>query len=278
MKIDSHQHFWRYTPTDFGWIGDDMKSLRRNYFPIDLEEDICKAGIGGTIAVQAQHTLAETRWLLELAEEAPFIKGVVGWVDLCALDVDKQIRYFKRFEKFVGVRHIVQGEADQNYLLRPEFSRGIKALQYHNLTYDILIYPEQLRSAIQLVEQFPDMRFILDHIAKPNIRKNIVSPWKEEIGELAQHPNVYCKLSGMVTEADWKRWHPELFRPYLDIVCQAFGPAKLMIGSDWPVCTVAGTYGAIMNIVVDYFTGFSAAEQTAILGGNAATVYDLNIK
>jgi len=275
MKIDSHQHFWKYTTSAFGWINNEMKVLRRDFLPADLHKELRSTGFDGSIAVQAPQTLEETRWLLELAESNDFIKGVIGWVDLCSPNVENQIAEFSRNKKFVGVRHIVQDELDDQFLLRKEFLRGIETLQQCNKTYDILIYPKHVRTAIRFVRKFPDMRFILDHCAKPFIKKNIISPWKEDIQELAKSLNVYCKVSGMVTEADWKNWKPEDFTPYLDVVFEAFGTERVMIGSDWPVCTIAGNYSNIISIVAEYSQQVSREEQTAIMGGNAQRVYGL---
>jgi len=275
MQIDSHQHFWRFNTEEFDWITEEMKTLKRDFLPEDLFKELSATGFQGSVTVQARQTLEETAWLLKLADEHSFIKGVVGWVELCSQNVERQLSQFSTNKKFVGVRHIAQDEPDENFLLRHEFLNGVKYLQNFNLTYDILIYPKQLRTAIRFVEQFPGMRFVLDHIAKPFIKKKIISPWKEEITELSKFPNLFCKVSGMVTEADWKNWKPDDFIPYLDIVFGAFGADRIMLGSDWPVCTIAGSYRNVMGIMLEYIKTFSSEEQSAILGGNAVRAYNL---
>jgi L-fuconolactonase len=275
VKIDSHQHFWKYTEPEFGWINDDMKILRRDFFPADLHKDMQSFGIDGSIAVQARQSLEETRWLLELAERNQFIKGVVGWIDLRSPDVEQQLALFLKNKKFVGTRHIVQAEPDDYFLLRPDFMNGIKALQHHNLAYDILIYPKHIPAALKFVSLFPDMRFVLDHMAKPNIKKTAILPWKDEIKELSKYQNLFCKVSGMVTEADIFNWKNEDFYPYLDVIFELFGTKRVMIGSDWPVCIVAGSYDSVLSIVMEYIKGFSEEEKEGILGGNAVRAYGL---
>lgn len=275
MSIDSHQHFWRYTPNEFGWITRDMSVLERNFLPQDFKKDLYSAGFDGSIAVQARQCLEESEWLLDLADKNDFIKGVVGWVDLCSIDAEKQVAQLARHRAFVGARHIVQDEPDDEFMLRTDFLAGIQSLQVHNKTYDIVIHPRHLRTAGKLVAQFPHMRFVLDHCAKPGIRSKTISPWAEEVTSLSRYPNVFCKLSGLVTEADWQHWRQEDFLPYLDVVVDAFGPERLMIGSDWPVCTLAGDYEEIVGIVMDYMSGLSRSEQAAILGGTAEKAYNL---
>jgi L-fuconolactonase len=275
MKIDSHQHFWKFAAEEFAWINDNMSVLRRDFLPPDLEKELQSIGFNGSIAVQARQSLEETRWLLELADDNAFIKGVVGWVDLRSSDVEQQLSEFSKNKKFVGVRHILQDEADDTFMIQPAFINGLQWLQKYDLTYDILIYPKHLSVAIKLVEQFSKMRFVLDHLAKPFIKKKIISPWKEEVAELAKFPNVFCKVSGMVTEADWQNWKHEDFIPYLDIVFEAFGVKRILIGSDWPVCTVGGNYQKVMSIVIGYIEKLSDEEKAAILGGNAVKAYNL---
>src|SRR5579859_222262 len=236
MRIDAHQHFWRYSAEEYDWIDDSMAALRRDFLPRDLEPELDAAGFDACIAVQARQTLEETQWLLALADENPFIAGVVGWVDLRAEVVRDQLAALSKNPKLVGVRHVIQAEPDDQFLLRADFLRGISALQEFGLTYDILIYPRHLPVAIEFVQRFPEQRFVLDHLAKPFIKAQTVDPWATHMRELATFPNVFCKLSGMVTEADWKNWKPEHFRPYLQTAFEAFGGDRLMIGSDWPVC------------------------------------------
>jgi len=275
MRLDAHQHFWKYNPAEYDWINGEMAVLRRNFLPQDLAPLLASEGFDGSVAVQARQSLEETRWLLELSAHNQIIKGVVGWLDLRSPELPAQLHQFAQNPKLVGVRHIVQGEPDDEFMLRPEFRRGITSLRDFNLTYDILIYPRQLPAAIKLVREFPDQRFVLDHIAKPPIAEGRVTPWDRGIQELAQSTNVWCKLSGMVTEARWEAWKPVDFRPYLDVVLNTFGPARLMIGSDWPVCTVSATYHRTMELVSSFICTLTSNEQESILGGNCANFYGL---
>lgn len=273
MKIDAHQHFWMFNETDFGWIGEDMESIRKDYLPGDLYLELTKAGFNGSIAVQARQSMEETHWLLQLAERYSFIRGVVGWVDFCSKEVDIQLENLAFNSKLVGVRHVIQDEPDENFILRPDFMRGISQLRKYDLAYDILIHSRHLPQTAEFVSNFPDQTFILDHIAKPDIKNKIFAPWKEGMAALSKFPNVYVKLSGMATEAEWQTWKGEDFIPYLDAAMELFGPARLMIGSDWPVCTVAGSYDSVMGIVLDYIDRLSENEQAAILGGTASGAY-----
>lgn len=274
MKIDSHQHFWKYNEREFGWINDQMKAIRRDFLPLDLKRELDDSGFDGSVVVQARQIPDETSWLLSLANANDFIKGVVGWVDICSPGLKEQLEMFAENSKLVGVRHVIQDEPDQDFMLRPEFLSGIGQLASFGLTYDILVFPQHLPNTIKLVKQFPGQPFVLDHIAKPDIRHGILLPWKENIQKLAEYPNVSCKLSGMVTEADIS-WNASDFKPYLDIILECFGTKRVMIGSDWPVCTVAGSYGQVMKIVEDYIHTFSLTEKAAILGDNAQKFYKL---
>jgi L-fuconolactonase len=275
MRIDAHQHFWRYEPDEYAWIGEGMGALRRDFLPADLEPELAALGFDGCVAVQARQSLEETRWLLELAERHPFILGVVGWVDLQSPSLRGQLESLTRNPKLVGVRHIVQDEPDERYLLRPEFARGIAQLEEFGLAYDILIYVRHLSTAAAFVESFPRQRFVLDHLAKPEIRRGEIRAWEPDLRALAALPNVHAKLSGLVTEADWRGWPPEQIRPYLDVAFDCFGPERLMIGSDWPVCTLAAGYRRAMGVVMDYLKDRSQAEQDAVLGGNAQRFWRL---
>ena len=272
MRLDSHQHFWRYSPTEHTWMTDQMQALKQDFLPQDLKPLLDAIRFNGCIAVQARQNLEETRWLLELAEQYSFIKGVVGWVDLRSDRLSEQLQRFAQHPKLVGVRHVVHDEPDDNFMLRPDFRRGIAQLLDFNLTYDLLLFPKHLPVAAQLVEEFPQQPFVLDHIAKPKIAERLLSPWKEHLHQLATFPNVFCKLSGMVTETNWKQWQPADFHPYLDAVFEAFGPARLMIGSDWPVCTLSAEYAPMMKIVMDHLPKES---QNAILGDNCARFYQI---
>jgi L-fuconolactonase len=268
-------HFWKYDPAEYGWIDDSMSALRRDFLPKDAKADVEEAGFETVIAVQARQTLEETRFLLELADQNPLIGGVVGWVDLQAEDARAQIERFKTHKKLVGIRHIVQGEPDDRFLLRPEFCRGVELLGEMGLAYDILVYPRHLPVAAEFAQQFPKQRFVLDHMAKPDIRGGKIKDWERDIRKLAQQPHVLCKVSGLVTEADWKSWKPSQLDRYLDVVFEAFGPQRIMLGSDWPVCLVAGEYEQVMNVFTDYIAELSNSEQQAVLGGNAQRFWKL---
>jgi L-fuconolactonase len=272
MRLDSHQHFWHYSPTEHTWMTDQMQALKQDFLPQDLKPLLDSIQFNGCIAVQARQNLEETRWLLELAEQYPLIKGVVGWVDLRSERLSEQLQRFAQHPKLLGVRHVVHDEPDDNFMLRPDFRRGIAQLLDFNLTYDLLLFPKHLQVASELVKEFPQQPFVLDHLAKPKIAEQLFSPWKEDLHQLATFPNVFCKLSGMVTETNWKRWRPADFHPYLDVVFEAFGPTRLMIGSDWPVCTLSAEYAPMMNIVMDYLPKDS---KNAILGDNCTRFYQI---
>ena len=277
MKIDAHQHFWHYDVRQYSWINDEMAVLRNDFLPDHLKRLLDAGGIDGSVAVQARQSLDETRWLLSLADQYPHIKGVVGWVDLRSDNLDDQLGEFADHPKFVGVRHVVQDEPDNRFLVRADFMRGVEKLINYDLAYDILIFPKQLRAAFDFVKNFPDHRFVLDHIAKPFIKDGVMSPWDEQMHQLASFPNVFCKVSGMVTEADWQNCQISDFEPYLDVVFNAFGVDRLMFGSDWPVCTIAAAYDKVMEIVDFYLNrcNFSSEKKAAFWGGNAAKFYQL---
>jgi len=274
-RIDSHQHFWRYDPVAYPWINDGMGVLKRDFLPNDLAPLLSSVDFGGSIAVQARQSIEETGWLLDLANQHELIRGVVGWVDLRSTELDAQLSKYSPHSKFRGVRHVVQDEPDDNFLFRPDVRRGIKQLRAFNLTYDLLIFPRQLPAAITLVETMTEQPFVLDHLAKPAIRDKQLEPWKTQIERLAQWQNVSCKLSGMVTEAVHGKWQAQEFHRYLDVVISAFGTHRVMIGSDWPVCTLSGDYSSVLGIVTDYIKQFSTEEQMAILGGNCARFYGI---
>jgi L-fuconolactonase len=275
MHIDAHQHFWIYDPREYEWIDETMTPLRRDFLPADLRHELEAEGFHGSVAVQARQSLLETRWLMELAGRSSFILGVVGWVDLRSPQVRADLQALARNPKLVGIRHTVQGEPDDRFLLQPDFLRGVSLLSEFDLTYDILIYPRHLGVASEFVRRFPGQRFVLDHLAKPEIKSGSIHSWKKGIAELAASPNVYCKLSGLVTEADWKRWKPEDMRPYLDVALERFGANRLMIGSDWPVCTLAGSYSRVMGLIKSYLSEHLEQECEAILGGNAKRFWRL---
>jgi L-fuconolactonase len=275
MRIDAHQHFWVYNPQEYGWIDETMALLRRDFLPTDLKPELDQEGFRGCVAVQARQSLEETRWLLELAQRDPFILGVVGWADLRSPRLRSDLKSLAGNPKLVGLRHIVQSEPDDHFLLRPDFLRGISLLEEFDLAYDILIYPRHLSVAAEFAGCFPRQRFVLDHLAKPPIKSGSISSWEKGIRALASLPNVYCKLSGLVTEADWQNWKPEHLKPYLDVAFDSFGTHRLMIGSDWPVCTVAGSYSQVIRVVKDYLAKFSKEVNDAVLGGNAQAFWRL---
>jgi L-fuconolactonase len=274
MRIDAHQHFWKYDPALYPWMRPDWP-IRRDFLPADLEPLLRKAKLDGCVAVQARQSIEEGRWLLSLTAQYSFIKGVVGWIDLRDPDVDQQLNAFANHPRFVGVRHVVQDEPDDEFMLHREFVRGISQLRDFDLAYDILIYPRQLPAAIRLVRKFPQQRFVLDHIAKPLVKAGVISPWREQIRELAMAPNVYCKISGMITEADWKKWKVADFAPYLDVVFGAFGADRLIYGSDWPVCLLAGSYERVYDLAAKYCRQLSPSEQQLVFGKTAARFYRL---
>ena len=280
MQIDAHQHFWRYRPADYPWIGEGMERLARDHLPADLAPLAAAEGIDGTVAVQARQTLAESRWLLELAAAAPLVRGVVGWVDLRSPQVASDLAELSAADRFVGVRHVVQDEPDPRFLLGDAFVRGLRHLHEFGLTYDLLLYPQQLPAAVELVRLLPEQPFVLDHIAKPRIAQwqsaAERADWRRDIEALAAVPGVCCKLSGLVTEAAWRSWRPEDFAPYLDVVVEAFGPGRLMFGSDWPVCTLAAEYAAVAGLVRDRVATLSATERDAVFGGTASRFYGLS--
>src|SRR5690554_5251341 len=275
MIIDSHQHFWKYSPLRHAWISEEMTTIKKNFLPEDLEIVYRANNVTGCVAVQADQSEEETEFLLQLASQHNFIKGVVGWVDLRADNLVSRLEYFSQFEKLKGFRHIVQDEADPDFLLNPAFQQGLRQLEKRKFTYDILIYPLQFPAAIQTVKNFLRLRFVLDHLAKPNMKNQEIDGWAEKIREIALAPNVYCKVSGMVTEADWLSWKQEDFKPYLDVVFESFGIDRVMFGSDWPVCLLGGSFSSVMEIVKNYTDGFSAEDREKLFYGNAKRFYRL---
>ena len=274
--IDAHQHFWSFDPIRDSWIDSDMAVIQRDFLPRDLRPLLERLGIEGTVVVQSDSSENENDFQLTNAAGNDFIKGVVGWIDLQAPDVEDRLAYYQRYPKMKGFRHVLQGEKDRALMLKPAFKRGIEALKRFGYTYDILIFPDQLAFSRELVTCFPDQPFVIDHIAKPYIKeKRITEEWRTAIRSIAAYENVYCKLSGVVTEADWKNWTAEELRPYFDTVVEAFGMKRLMFGSDWPVCLVAATYERWWEVLQDYFSGFTADERVAFFGGNATQFYKL---
>jgi len=277
MIIDAHHHFWKYTAAEYGWISPQMSVLRRDFLPGDLLAETQSAGVDGVVSVQARQTLEETGWLLDLAEQEEFaglIRGVVGWVPLISPDIDADLERFAGRPKLRGVRHVLQDEPAE-FMLRDDFDRGVGRLHRLGLRYDILIFERQLPAAIELVDRHPNQVFVLDHVAKPRIREGIVLPWRQRMLELGRRPNVYCKISGMVTEADHQAWAVEQLEPYLQTALEAFGPGRLMIGSDWPVCLLACDYRRWIGIVGDFAARLSAAERKRLLSETAIEAYGL---
>lgn len=275
VTIDAHHHLWRYSPEEYGWIDEDMQALRRDFLPADLRGAMASAGVDGTIAVQARQTLEETRWLLDLADGCDAIRGVVGWAPIAGEEFPGCMEEFDDRAKLKGLRHVIQSERDEHYILREDFNSGIRTMAGSGLVYDILIYERHLADTIYFVDEHPNQVFVLDHVAKPLIAGGVLEPWADRMMELGQRGNVCCKLSGMVTEADWKAWTPEKLKPYLDVAVEAFGPKRLMAGSDWPVCLVASDYARWWGVLRDYFADFSEAERARVFGGTAVEVYGL---
>ncbi|MGA2811734.1 MAG: amidohydrolase family protein [Candidatus Acidiferrum sp.] len=276
MHIDAHQHFWIYEPQEYAWLDETMATLRRDFLPAELRPLLDKDGFQGSVLVQVRQSLEETRWMLELAARHQFILGVVGWVDLRSPRLRVDLEALAGAPKLVGIRHIVQAEAD-DFLLRPDFLHGVSLLEEFDLAYDLLIYPRHLPVAAEFVRRFPRQRFVLDHLAKPPVKSAAVDEWARGIRELASFPNLYAKVSGLVTEADWQAWKPDDFRPYLDVAFESFGASRLMMGSDWPVCRVAASYERTVNLVKEYLGKYLPEEREAVVGGNAAKFWRLKI-
>lgn len=274
-RIDAHQHFWKYDPVRYSWIIAGMEAIKKDFLPHDLELLLQQNNFDGCVAVQANQSEEETMFLIELAKQNDFIKGVVGWVDLKADDIEKKLDHYKAFETVKGFRHVLQGEKDRKFMLDPLFKKGIGSLGKNNFTYDILIYPDQLKYIKQLVAAFPQQKFVIDHLAKPDIRDNNSDEWKSDICAVAEYENVFCKISGMVTEATWNKWKQQDFIPYLDTVVNAFGINRIMFGSDWPACLVAASYKNVVEIAANYFSSYTTTEQDKFFGGNAIKFYNL---
>jgi L-fuconolactonase len=274
-KIDAHHHLWKYNKENYGWIDQNMGVLRRDFLPPDLDKELCSAGIDGAVAIQAQQTLSETAWLLSLADQFSFIRAVVGWAPIASEDFSAHLDQLQSSRKLKGLRHIIQSEPDDNFILNASFNRGIARLKNAGLVYDILIFEKHLPAAIQFADRHPQQRFVLDHVAKPRIRERAMDPWRRNIAELAKRENVYCKISGMVTEADWSAWSQQDLWPYLEVVLEAFSPQRLMAGSDWPVCLLAVSYSGWFAVLNAFLGKLTVPERERILGGTASEVYGL---
>lgn len=278
LTIDAHQHFWQLgrKPFDYRWLdAPQMASIRRDYLPADLKPLVDRVHVDRTVFVQTQHNVEENRWVLGLAKEHPFIAGVVGWVDLASPACEEQVQEFKRFPKFVGIRHITQDEPDDNFILRDDVLRGLQVLEKHSLPFDLLFYTRHLKHAATLAERLPNLPMVIDHLAKPQIKRRQFDDWLVDLRAAATHKNLYCKLSGMVTEADWKAWQPADLKPYVQAALELFGPDRLMFGSDWPVCELAASYDRVYYALVEALGPVSDAERQAIFGVTAARYYRL---
>lgn len=274
-KIDAHHHLWQYDIVDYGWIDESMGVLKRDFLPADLERELRAAGMDGAVAVRARQTLSETTWLLDLASQSPFIRGVIGWAPIASESFPSDLEHLRSYPKLKGLRHVIQDEPDDNFILGASFNRGVACLKETSLAYDILIFEKHLPAAIQFVDRHPRQKFVLDHVAKPRIRQRVMDPWRHNITELAKRDNVCCKVSGMVTEADWSSGSQEDLWPYLEVVLEAFGPRRLMAGSDWPVCLLATSYTRWFEVLNGFLGRLAVTEKERILGGTASEVYNL---
>ena len=275
MRIDAHQHFWKYSASAYSWIDDGMSRIQNDFLPQDLEPVLKKHKIDGCVAVQAQQNEEETQFLLGLARQHPFIKGVVGWIDLQVDDLEAKLSRYKDFPLLKGFRHSLQDEADPAFILQPRFQKGLRLLHEYDFIYDLLIKPPQFQATIKALESYNEMPMVLDHMAKPHIKSGDIKSWRKDIFTLAKHEKVMCKISGMVTEADWNQWKYEDLEPYLNTVLEAFGSDRLMFGSDWPVCLLAAEYEQVISVVEKFISKLSEAEQTGIMGENAVKFYKL---
>ncbi len=275
MRIDAHQHFWKFDPVRDSWITDEMAVIKKDFLPADFEPLLQQYDFDGSVVVQCDQSEAENEFLLNAANEHSFIKGIVGWVDLQSSNAEERLAYYNSFEKVKGFRHVLQGEADREIMLKESFMNGISKLGQFDFTYDILVYADQLKHIPKFVAAFPDQKFVIDHIGKPEIKDKKIEDWKKDIMKIAKYENVYCKISGMVTEADWKDREQEDFIPYIEIVLDAFSIERVMYGSDWPVCLVAASYEETLSIVEEYFSSLSKIEQDMFFGRNAVEFYNL---
>lgn len=275
LKIDAHQHFWKFDPVRDSWINEEMSVIQRDFLPEHLEVILKENGLDGCVVVQSDQSEEENEFQLQNAAANDFVKGVVGWVDLKADNIEEKLAHYKQFNKLKGFRHILQGEPQRDHMLRGDFLKGISLLGKFGYTYDILVFTDQLQYSLEFANKFPDQSFVIDHLAKPLIKAKEIEEWKKDISAFKTQEHVCCKISGMVTEADWKNWKKEDFYPYLDVVVETFGMNRLMFGSDWPVCNIAASYNAMKGIVDDYFAAFSHSEKDAFYGGNAVRFYKL---
>ena len=278
LVIDAHQHFWQRQPApfDYDWLeSPGHAAICRDFLPPHLLPHLEQAGIDRTVLVQTQHHLEENRWALKLADKFDFIAGVVGWVDLASTDCEDQLLQFLDHPRFVGIRHVTQDEPDENFIVRDEIIAGLQILQKHRCPFDLLFYHQHLRHAATLGRLLPDLPMVIDHLAKPRIREQHSGEWRRELQRAAAMPNIFCKLSGMITEADWDNWKPADLKPYVETALEAFGPDRCMFGSDWPVCELAGSYQQVHQALVEVLGPISGDEQQQLFGGTAAHFYRL---
>ena len=272
--IDSHHHLWNYDPLRHNWIDDSMERIKHDFTGQSITSLASSQGVAGTVLIQVDQTEAETLWLLDQAEKYEIIKAVVGWVDLRADNVEERLAYFKKFKQLKGFRHIAQAEPN-DFLTGKAFQRGIASLHDFGYSYDVLVYHYQLPAVVELVDAFPNQKFVIDHLAKPDIKQGLIDQWAKHMEHLSKRPNVCCKLSGMITEADHDNWDYQHLVPYMDVVLEHFGPERLMFGSDWPVCLLAGAYDQVLGVVKKYVSELSEVEQSYIMSENASNFYEL---
>jgi L-fuconolactonase len=278
MRIDAHQHFWKIGMFQAAWLEQPShRAIYRDYLPADLVPHLQATGIDRTVFVQTQHDLAENRWVLGLADQNEFIAGVVGWIDLASPDCERQLIEFRQHPKACGIRHVTHDEPDVDFIVRPEVLRGLKVLEKHRVPFDLLFFVEHLPHAARVADDCPELPLVIDHLAKPKIKARSIGDWEPHFREAAKRPNMFCKLSGMVTEADWKSWEPSDLKPYVDVALDCFGPERLMFGTDWPVCELAGSYEEVHGAMVDLLGELSAGEQERVFGGTAREFYSLNV-
>lgn len=278
VTIDAHHHYWELGRFDYSWLDEPtLEPIRRSFLPQDLEPLIEAVGIEKTIFVQTQHNLAETEWVLGLADQHDFMAGVVGWVDLASEQCEDQLLQLKEHPKFVGIRHVTQDEPDDDFIVRPDIMRGLQALEKHQVPFDLLFYVKHVHHAATVAAALPGLPLVIDHLSKPEIKNGRLDNWQAHFCQAAQFSNVYCKLSGMVTEANWNNWSAADLKPYVETALEAFGPERCMFGSDWPVCELAGTYSQVHQVLADLLASLSEDERQMIFGGTAARFYQLDL-
>ena len=277
MIIDSHQHFWQVGRFDYPWMNSSLGVLYRDYLPDQFEPILAQNGVDKTVLVQASNSVEESRWLLNLADEHPFIAGVVGWVDLSSADVDRQLDEFVSHPKFKGVRHLVESEPADDWLVQPQVLRGLKRLSTYGVSYDLLVHTRHLKNIEKVVDACPDLKLVIDHMAKPPIASGEIETWREELRHVAANEQIHCKLSGLVTEASWTSWTTSDLRPYVDCALELFGSSRLLFGSDHPVCLLAASYELVLASFRELVNELSGDEQQKIFGSNAAEFYGLNV-